>query len=708
MPSSNPPSPFRSRFDAAVRRARAAQPRIASRAREAGRWARGRVDRLRQTRLRRPSHKALAWTGGVLAAVVIAIVAFLAWFDWDRMRGPIARFASARIHRTVSIDGHLKVKLLTWTPSATVGGLRVSQPGWTKSGDMIAINSVTVSVRLRPLFRGRVIMPLVYLDQPRLDLRRSASGQANWRFSDKPSTKATKLPPIQQFVINDGVLRYADDKTKLYVNGAIEAREKLSGPYADGFHMDGKGSINGNPFLLKVVGGPMINIDPDRPYPFSADVRAGATRLQASGAITKPFDFGLLTADLKISGPDLADLYLLTNLTLPNTPPYRLSTRLSRDGQVVRMADIGGTVGDSDLNGAIKVDTTSGRPFLTADLTSRMLDLDDLVAVLGGAPSTAKGETASPRQQVMARERVSSQRLLPDATLQIDRLRSMDAVLHYRAATVRSPILPVRRASLDLKLDHGVLDLKPFKFGLVKGEVMGTARIDGRKSVPVTDFDARLTGVGVEQFIRTKGGAAPVEAAVQGRVKLHGVGDSVHKAAANADGSITVVAPNGKIRQAFAELLGINAGKGLYLLLNHDTRETDLRCAVANFKVTGGLARADNIVIDTGVVVARGTGTINLGTEQMNLVIEGETKKPRLLRVWAPITLTGPLAAPKPGIRPQKAVAQAGLAVALGAVLTPLAAILPFVDPGLAKDADCAGLIAGAAAKGAPVRAAAG
>lgn len=707
MPSPNAPSPFRNRFDAAVRRARAAQPRIASRAREAGRWAQGRLHRLRDTKVKRPSNKALAWTGGILATLVIAIVAFLAWFDWDRLRGPLARYASAKIHRTVSIDGHLRVKLLTWTPTATVEGLRVSQPTWTKAGDMIAIKAVTVSVRLRPLLRGRVILPLVNLEQPRFDLRRSAQGKANWRFSDKPSTKAAKLPPIQQFIINDGVLRYADDKSKLYVNGVIEAREKRSGPYAEGFHMDGKGSINGNPFVLKIVGGPMINIDPNRPYPFDADVRAGATRVMAKGAITKPFDFGLVTANLRLSGPDLADLYLLTGITLPNTPPYNLSAKMNRDGQVFRLNGISGRVGDSDLSGDIKVDKKDGRPYLTADLRSRMLDLDDLMAVLGGAPSAAKGETVSPAQAALARRMAGAQRLLPDATLQIDRLRAMDAVLKYRAASVRSPTLPVRRASLDLKLDHGVLDLKPFKFGLVRGEVVGTARIDGRKAVPVTDFDAKLTGVGIEQFIKTKG-PSPIEGSIQARAKLRGVGNSVHKAAASANGSITLVVPRGKIRQAFAELLGINVGRGLYLLLNKDPRETELRCAVANFKVVNGVAQADNIVIDTGVVVTKGRGTVNLGTERMDIVIEGKTKRPRLLRLWAPITVRGPLSAPKPGVQPQKVVAQAGIAVALGAALTPLAAILPFVDPGLAKDADCAGLIAGAAAQGAPVKAAAG
>ena len=305
----------------------------------------------------------LGWIGGGFAVLAVAIALFLAWFDWDKMRGPVERFASARTHRTVKIDGHLKVRLLSWTPSATVEGLRISQPAWAKDGDMIALQSATVALRLKSLLKGQVVLALVNLQKPRFDFFRTAAGKANWQFSDTPSKKPAKLPPINQFILNDGSIRYADDKTKLYLSGTVEAREQRSGAYAEGFRMDGKGTINGNAFLLKVAGGPMINIDPNRPYPFNADVRAGGTRVRAQGHIDKPFDFGRITAKLRVSGPDLADLYLLTNLAFPNTPPYDLAATLTRKGQVFTLNGISGRVGDSDLNGVIKVDNTSGRPF---------------------------------------------------------------------------------------------------------------------------------------------------------------------------------------------------------------------------------------------------------------------------------------------------------------------------------------------------------
>ncbi len=96
------------------------------------------------------------------------------------------------------------------------------------------------------------------------------------------------------------------------------------------------------------------------------------------------------------------------------------------------------------------------------------------------------------------------------------------------------------------------------------------------------------------------------------------------------------------------------------------------------------------------MVLAKGTGTINLGTETMNLRIDGETKQPRLLRVWAPITVRGALVAPKLGVDGAAVAGQVGLAGVIAALVNPLTAILPFIDPGLAGDANCGALIAGA------------
>ena len=667
--------------------------------------ARRLLQEVRAVRFRRPGKAALRWIASLFAVVSVALIVFFALFDWNWMRGPAGRYASAKLHREVRITGDLDVKLFSRTPRITAEGVTVAQPAWAGGGAMARLPRITAEVEFWPLLRGDVRLPLLDVDQPVVDLRRNAAGEANWDFGDpdRDENEPARLPPIRHFIIDGGKLSFDDRQRGLKFNGTISTSERSDADSAEAFRLDGRGTVNTEPFRLEVTGGPLVNVRPDRPYPFRAEVTAGDTRAVARGSIPKPFDLGVFSMALTLEGDDLAEVYALTGLALPNTPPYRLSGRLSRDGSTYRMRGMTGRVGDSDLSGALTVKTARKRPHLSADLTSRSLDFDDLATVLGGAPNPA--ETASPEQKAAAARLRGARRLLPDAPLYTERLRSMDADVRYRAASVKAR-LPLREVSVDLQLERGVLSLNPVSFRFPQGRLDGGVRIDGRKAMPVTDIDFRLRGARVEQFLPVRGGSAPLEGVLHARAKLHGQGRSVREAASNASGGVTLVMPNGRMRQAFAELLGINAGKGLLLLLSKDERETPVRCAVADFTVRGGTLTSRRIVIDTGVVLANGSGVIDLDDESLNLVIDGETKQPRLLRVWSPITVQGRLQDPQFGVKGGQVAAQTGIAAALGALITPLAALLPFVDPGLAEDADCGALIAQAGRQGAAVTAA--
>jgi hypothetical protein len=209
-------------------------------------------------------------------------------------------------------------------------------------------------------------------------------------------------------------------------------------------------------------------------------------------------------------------------------------------------------------------------------------------------------------------------------------------------------------------------------------------------------MDFRLRGYPLESIIPARDGVATVTGQALGRAKLEGPGASVHDFAAASKGTISLIVPQGRMRAAFAELLGINVTAGLGRLLSGDDGATEIRCAVADFTVSRGVATARTFIIDTTPVLAKGTGTINLGAETMNLRIDGETKQPRLIRLWSPITVSGPLTAPKVGIDGGAVAGQIGIGGALAALVNPLAALLTFVDPGLAEDANCGALISSA------------
>lgn len=672
-------------------------------------WAKDRWDRLSHAKLpkpviKKPSNKTLKWTAGILAVVAIAVAILIAIWDWNWFRGPLARFASARMHREVTIAGDLNVNLWSWQPSATVDGVRIANTSWAGREPMGEFDRITVKIRLIPLLWGDVDLRLLRFDRPNLRLYADAQGRKNWDFSGgRERQEPMRLPPIRSFIINDGKLAYSDVKRELRFNATMNAQENL-GEANRGFELIGQGTINRAPFRMEITGGPLLNIDRNKPYPFNAEITAGQTYITAVGNVPKPFDLGQFTTQLNARGPDLADLYPLTGVALPNTPPYRLRGRLSRDELIWRIDNLGGRVGDSDLSGDIKVETGRVRPMLTADLRSNSLDFDDLGALFGGAPATGPGETASAQQVAVARTLVAQQRLFPDSTLDVSRIRALDADVRYRAEAIRDAPVSLRSGSVRVKLDNGLLRADPLRLDLPQGRVTGFVALNARKATPVTELDLRLTNARIEELIPvTVGGGQPLTGALAGRARLTGEGDSIHKAFATSDGEVMVVAPGGEIREAFAELMGVNVVKGLGLLFKKDMSTVPLRCGVAHFQARDGVMTANNIVIDTGPVLITGQGQVNLDTERMAFKVRGHNKKFRLVRVLLPVKAEGPIRAPKLGVEPGAAIGQGAAAIGLGALVNPLAALLPFVDPGLAKDANCGALLADAAREGAPV-----
>ena len=642
------------------------------------------------------------WWGLVLL-LIIAIAVFIALFQWNWLRGPLASYLSARLDRPVSITGNLEVHPWSLNPKASVSGVTIGNPPWAGRAPMARLPAFTAQIALAPLFlHGKVVLPLVEADRPAIGLVRDAQGRENWR-NGTGASRPLKLPAIEHLVIRGGGVGYVDARRDVRFQGTLTSNEAVVGADHGTFRLEGAGTLTGSPFTLSARGGPLVRIDPNRPYRFDARLTSGPSRVAVDGQFVRPFDFGRLSGRVSAEGPNFGRLYDLTGVSLPDTPPYALAAAFTRDGERFALRGLSGRVGDSDLAGSVSVNDDTGRPFVTANLASRRLHLADLEAVIGGAPRRLAGHTVSPSERAMAARLSAEHRLLPDATLDGARIRATDARLTYRADSVDAGKAPIRSLSLKLSLDHGLLTIDPLSMSLPQGDVSGLIRLNARGATPVTSVDMSVVNARLESFIERGTAQPPITGSLYARAALTGAGDSVRAAAGHANGRLTVVIPGGQVRAAFAELMGIDVARGLFEILTKNHGTTPIRCAVADFKATDGVLQVQSIVFDTGVVIATGSGDVNLRDETMNLAFAGRPKKFRLIRIGAPITVKGSLEQPKFGVDIAKAAPQAAASVALGAFLSPLAAVLPFIGPGLAKDADCASLIGQAQARGAPV-----
>ena len=205
-------------------------------------------------------------------------------------------------------------------------------------------------LELLPLLRGKSILARLELIHPQLYLHQDKEGRANWTFENQKPTNAPaaappKLPVVRNLLIQDGTLQLLDDLRHLKAQGTVQAHEKESAQARVPSRLKGKGTINKEPFSLEAAGGALQGLTPQHPYPFDLAVTAGENQLKATGRVLKPFDLGGLDLDLEATGKDLAELYYLTRLALPNTPPYSVRAHVARRGQRVAITDIQGKLG---------------------------------------------------------------------------------------------------------------------------------------------------------------------------------------------------------------------------------------------------------------------------------------------------------------------------------------------------------------------------
>jgi hypothetical protein len=658
------------------------------------------------------AHPKTKWTGIVLGALILSFLLFLTFFDWNYFRPMLAHIISDKAHRQTRIEGDLKVHVWSWHPSAEIDGLTMKNPSWARHDVMFHADRLTVSISLGRLLRAQLVIPRIEVVRPIVDMERERDGRASWEFADTvgkpPGSNAVsppmKIPPIRRLIIEEGTVRVDDQIRKLILDGSLTAADEV-GHKDGGFHLVCRGSLNERPFRAEIHGGPLINLDPNHPYRLNARIAASDITLDTQVRFPKPFNMASYRVKFSISGRDLADVYYLTGLALPNTPPYQLSADMTHSGTLFRIDDLQGRLGSSDIEGMVRVDSASKRPMLTAKLRSDKLNMVDVAPTLGnpatspsaslndsaasGSPSKATAASQSSKRKRPAAPAPPAQHLFPDANLQVNRVRGMDADVTYHAESVNAPKVPMKEVDFHLQLKDGLLRMDPLSFVLDIGKFSGNLLIDARKDVPTIDVDMGAQGINLGQFKPAALREPPLEGSLVGRLNIHGSGTSVHDLASTADGYFSVALPHGEMNKAFAELTGIDVLHGLGLLLSDKDEDTEIRCGIVDFHAQAGSLDARSVFIDTTAVLITAKGHVDLKDETLDLSLKGDPKKINFLRLRTPITLTGTLLHPSVGMKTGRLLAQAGIAVALGTLLTPAAAALALIDPGLAKNKNC-------------------
>jgi uncharacterized protein involved in outer membrane biogenesis len=341
----------------------------------------------------------------------------------------------------------------------------------------------------------------------------------------------------------------------------------------------------------------------------------------------------------------------------------------------------------------MRVDTAPKRPFLKADLTSNLLDFDDLAGFIGGKPGTSPGETASEKQKKQAAAEKNSDRIFPDQHYDLERLRTMDADVRLRAKKILAPKLPIDNLNATLNLNNGILRFTPASFGVANGRVEIYSTFDGSKAPSAVNIDARLRQLDLKRFLTASSVAQKAVGPIGGRVVLRGTGNSFRELMAGASGNSFFVMSGGQISELLVELAGLDVAHSLGIVVRGD-KPIPIRCAVLDLQGTDGQMAVQNLVFDTANSIISGEGKIDLRDEKVNLVVIPAPKDFSPLSLRSYIRVAGGFknisVFPDPIKTGTDSLVKKIFNVLTMLLLTPLQPR----DIGQGKDADCDALIA--------------
>lgn len=637
---------------------------------------------------------------------LIGIVAalFLAWAilfvtRGRFLKGTFERIASAGSGRTVRVAGDFQFYFNPIDLKLLAEGLSVSNPEWAGGGNLFEARKLDSSTATLTFLFGRRRVNWLELDGARADLHWDAARRRNtWTFGDpdRPGKKL-ELPIVSAGAFRDTRIRYRDPQFLLDGTFALDTVETSDAQFAGAIRATGQGRVRGRPFRLT---GQLQSPD--------ATIRGGENRLTARievarsvaivvGTLPGPTQLDGSNLAVRLRGRNLSDVFAVLGIVTPDTRTYRLTGRMTKDGSDWKFTRLRGRFGDSDLAGSLTVTQREPRLLLTADLTSRTLDIVDMSAFVGYDLERIEAHGAA---GVIEREG-GVPRLLPDATLNVEALHNFDAKVRYKVGTVRARSLPVSDVDLTLDLNDRLLKLSPLTFAMARGNVASDVVIDARRRPAVTDYDIRLSPTPMGRLLAGWGvEEAGTTGTVKARMKLTGTGDTVRDSLSRSNGRIAIILPGGSFWTRNVQLSELDLGTFAQKMFEGRLKEpVRINCGLIGFTVRGGVAAADPILIDTQKNVMIGRGGFSFRNESIDLAFRADSKRFSLFAGQSPVGIGGHFASPRYSVVSPELLSRAGAGLGLALVATPLAGVLAFVDPGDAKGAACGPILAGATAR---------
>jgi len=660
-------------------------------------------------------------------AVTVVLVAMVGTFavcemaGWPFLANPVQRMLSDTLQREVQLNdagpGRPSMRFFG-SLRVSVPALQIGAPAWSKQPYFLRAEGASVRLTYPALWRARQGAPLdiasLRADHLVVHAERQENGRASWTFGSAdagPAKKATPIPTVHELRVQKGELSYVDAILKADILAQLRLAE------GDALRQDPRplpaavqgliasargtyGEVQVTAELRSAGATPLLDTGRNAAAtPVVLALQAGKASLNFNGTVTDVLKLSGMNGAIRVSGPSLAAAGDPLGVTLPSTGPFVLAGRIKKEGEVWSVVADAATVGSSQLSGALSFDTRPAVPLLSGRVQGPRVLLADLAPAIGGEPEAPSAPPLPPKDASAPRTPKKA-RVLPDREFDLPSLRAMNAnvLLAFDRVELGSLFAqPLQPLKAHLTLNRGKLLISDLVARTADGNLEGSIGLDGSGKVALWDADVRWSGVTLETWLKQeRGGNAPpyIAGRLVGHARLKGEGRSTAQILGSINGTATTWLRDGKLSHLVVEAAGIDVAQALGVFVKGDDL-LPVTCAVADLQAENGVLRPRALVVDTKDSTVWVDGSLSLLNESMDLRAVVSPKDFSLVTLRTPLQVKGTFSAPDISLEKKPLARQLGLA-ALLALVNPLAAVIPLIDPGSGggKDAGCPELLA--------------
>jgi uncharacterized protein involved in outer membrane biogenesis len=333
-----------------------------------------------------------AIVAGLVAVALVGAVVVLKSLDFNRYKTLITEEARKATGRELTIAGDIELEV-SFSPALAVSGVSFANAPWGSSPEMARIERFEAQVELLPLLVGDVRVRRLVLVGADLLLETDGDGRGNWLMEGaeaeaaEPADGGPIVPTFDRVDIRDAVLTYRDGKSGEEIELRLDHLEAGAPDLASPLTFDLAGGYNDIPFSANGEVGSTTALLGGGAVALRLDAAIAGAKAHVEGLIAPP-ETGETALAIDIAGESLADLGPLAGAALPALGPYKLAANLALPPDQLVLTDIEARLGKSDLAGKARL-TFSFPMLVEAELSSRLIDVDAIVAASGGGGASA-------------------------------------------------------------------------------------------------------------------------------------------------------------------------------------------------------------------------------------------------------------------------------------------------------------------------------